>query len=624
MASVSMISLSAIFLLMSRTNCQELLTPQDGSGSGYTVEDRLLLQRKTSGDVLDAPNVKQSSCNPGRVEQQNSSCVEHFSDTDYKTVVCIDGEYSLTPCYCLSNENKTRFGYCQYTCFRKSFLTASNITSLLHEECSRFNRTGKFCARCVENTTYPAYSFTLRCVECHWKWMNLVKYIGLAYGPLTVFLLLIMILRVSVNSAPLLGFIFVAQVSTMPFQMRLGQGLSEANSLHTYQVRGLYVLSTVYGIWNLDFFRSFIPPFCIHPKWKMIDVMCLDYIISSFPCVVIFVTYTVAVFYSRGYKVFFWWKPFHWCFSRLRNGMNIKTSLVDAFGTFFSLSYAKTLNTTFDVLAFTKTWDSAGHDRGNYPYYDAKATKYYSNSHHLPLGLFFFTAFNIVPIVVLFIYSLRKPQHQARIRFENEQRFFRPLLNTLVASYRDGSDGRCNCRWFSVVYLVARIVICVTLMLTPNIFFQFVAAAILLATGMLVAVVRPYKSNFYNTVDIILMLSLALSYTSIAAYYFASFMSPTLTPLVQSFGEVVCLVPFAYMTGLVLYHAVIVCRLPQRAIEKASKRFYSLKDLLARVAEKFHMSPHHELPANIRGAQTTYIEIESDTLRISNVDLCQR
>lgn len=619
MASLSVVSLSAIFLLIPWTNGQELLIPR--SSSGDSIEDHSLLQRQPSSDVSDAPNVKQSSCNPGRVEQQNS-CDEQYSD-EYKTVVCIDGKYSLTPCNCLSNESGPLFGYCQYTCFRNSFLTAPNITSLLHNECSPFHRTGNFCEKCTENTSYPAYSFTLMCVKCQWRWMNLVIYIALAYGPLTVFLLLIMIFRVSVNSAPLLGFIFVSQISTMPFQMRLGQGLIEANNtiLHPYQVIGLKILSTVYGIWNLDFFRSIIPPFCIHPNWKTINVMCLDYIISSFPCVVIIITYTIVVFYSRGYKIFFWWKPFHWCFSRLRNEMNIKTSLVDAFGTFFSLSYAKTLNTTFDILAFTTTWDSEGNSKGNYFYYDTKRFDF--NSYRVLLGLFFFSVFNILPIVILFIHSLRKPQHQALGHIENERRFFQPLLNTLVASYRDGSDGGCNCRFFSVVYLVARIAICVTLMLTPNIFFQFVAAIILLATGMLVAVIRPYKSNVYNTVDIILMLSLALSYTSIAAYYFASFISPTKTRIIQFFCEVVCNVPLAYMTGLVLYHTVMVCRLPQRGIKKTSKYFRSLKNLLARVAKRFHMSPLHELPTNIRGTRTTYIAIESDTLRVSNVDLCQ-
>lgn len=620
MASLSVVSLSAIVLLIPWTSGQDSLTP--GSSSGNLVEDHSLLQRQPSSDVVDTPNVKQPSCNQGRVEQQNS-CDERYSDHHYKTVVCIDGEYSLTPCNCLSNESGLLFGYCQYTCFTNSFLTEPDITSLLHKECSHFNRSGEFCKECANNTAYPAYSFTLKCVDCQWRWMNLVKYIAQAYVPLTVFLLLIMIFRVSVNSAPLHGFIFVSQISTMPFQMRLGQGLVETKILHTHQVIGLKVLSTVYGIWNLDFFRSIFPPFCIHPNWKTINVMYLDYIISSFPCVVIIVTYTIVVFYSRGYKVFFWWKPFHWCFSRLRNGMNIKTSLVDAFGTFFSLSYAKTLNTTFDILAFTETWDSAGNSRGNYFYYETK--RFNSSLDRVLLGLFFFTVFNILPIVVLFIHSLRKPKHRTLVHIENERRFFQPLLNTLVASYRDGSDGGKNCRFFSIVYLVARIVICVTLVLTPNIFFQFVAATILLATGMLVAVIRPYKSNVYNTVDTILMLSLALSYTSIAGYYFASFISPTKTLLimVQAFGEVVCNIPLAYMTGLVLYHAVMVCRLPQRGIKKTSKYFHSLQNLLARVAKKFHMSPYHELPANIRGTRTTYIAIESDTLRISNVDLCQ-
>ena len=617
----SIMPLSAIFWLIMGSHGLELLTPQRSSGDDfYPAEDHLALQRQPSSEFSGTPGFQQASCTPHRVEQHNSTCKEQNFDYPHGIVKCINGNITLAPCYCLSNDSSPLLGYCQFTCFRISFLTSSSISSLVKEQCKPFNRRGKFCGRCITNTSYPVYSFSLKCVRCEWNWRNVVKYVALAYGPLSIFLLLLMAFRVSVNSAPLLGFIFVSQICCIPFQMRIATGMIESGYVNGYRSVGLHILGTVYGIWNLDFFRSIIPPFCIHPQWATIQVMCLDYIIASYPCVLILLTYTTVEFYSRGYKIFSWWKPFHLCLTRLRNGMNIKTSLVDAFGTFFSLSYSKTLNTTFDILAITKTWNKDGNEGSPSLYYDAT-----DHIHPLfvSLGLLLFITFNVLPIAVLLIHSLRKPPQQALVHNEipdDERRFFQPLLNTLLASYRDGSDGGRNCRFFSIVYLTVRIIIVGTLMLTPNIFFQLVAAIILLATGMLVAVIKPYKFNAYNTVDTVLMLSMALSYTGVAAYYFAHYMSPTSLQFAQHFSEVVCNIPFLYIVLLMQYYFIMVSRLPQRAVAKVSKWLSILKTVVRRV--RIQRSPRYEVPVNIRGAGTMYVAIESGTVRVSNVDLC--
>jgi len=41
-------------------------------------------------------------------------------------------------------------------------------------------------------------------------------------------------------------------------------------------------LATVYGIWNLDFFRTLYPPFCSVPGTKTLDVIATDYIIAFY------------------------------------------------------------------------------------------------------------------------------------------------------------------------------------------------------------------------------------------------------------------------------------------------------------------------------------------------------
>ena len=111
------------------------------------------------------------------------------------------------------------------------------------------------------------------------------------------------------------------------------------------------ILGTIYGIWNLDFFRSLYTPFCLHPSLTILQVMTLDYIIAAYPLVLIFLMYALVDMYSHNYQpVVFVLRPFHFCFTRFRHQLNIRTSLVDAFGTFFSLSYIKFFSTSMDLL----------------------------------------------------------------------------------------------------------------------------------------------------------------------------------------------------------------------------------------------------------------------------------
>ena len=494
-------------------------------------------------------------------------------------VECHNGSYvTVLPCYCMFNAT---VGYCFYTCFNKDFFVAENTNNWV-QLCDSFNRTGRFCGSCKKDTAFPVYSFSLRCVECNANWKNVAKYIALAYGPMTLFLIIIVVFRVSINSAPLLGFIFVAQISTSPFQMRLAKGVFD--QLNSFQKFGINICASMYGIWNLDFLRFTFDPFCLHPSLSTIHVISLDYIIASYPCILILVTYGMAEFHARGYRLFIiLWKPFHYCFARFRHQLNIKTSMADAFGTFFSLSYAKTLTTTIDLVSFTRVWNSDGTIISHQVYYDASRRPL--SDEHVPfllLALLFFSVFNVIPIFVLFVYSFKQQYLPTE-----ERHFFYPLMNTLLASYKDGRGHGCNCRFFVVVYLIARIIVYAAIMFTLNYFFQLLAALLLLVLGMLVAVIKPYKSTVYNTTDTVLLLSLALSYLGVASYYYAFYISPMSLHITEYAPGILFVVPSSYIAVLVLYNAWVVNKLPQRTVKEvhtqAVKLMQSIKSMIHRL-----------------------------------------
>ena len=89
------------------------------------------------------------------------------------------------------------------------------IDSAIHSNlCLHFNRRCLLCAKCAQGYGVPCCTFSLHCVPRQnvTLWRNVLKYVAIGYGPLTVFFIFIVMFTVSVNSAPLHGLIFVCQI----------------------------------------------------------------------------------------------------------------------------------------------------------------------------------------------------------------------------------------------------------------------------------------------------------------------------------------------------------------------------------------------------------------------------
>ena len=303
-------------------------------------------------------------------------------------------EANVLRCYCLTPTNKTTInpkevqyviGHCLQGCFfPQKYYEYYNVSLWNGTFCSAYKRIGTLCGACKSGHGPPVYAFSLQCVECHTFWKHLFLYIVIAYGPLTLFLATIVFFTVSVNSAPLHGWIFVCQICSSSLYMRLVTRMGELK----YLPKPLYqVFGTFYGIWNLDFFRSVYDPFCLHPSLTTLQVISLDYVIAAYPLVTILVMYVLVHLYSQEYRpVVILWKPFHYCCTRFRHQLNIKTSLIDAFGTFFSLSYVKFLSTTVDLVIPTLVWNENG-STSYHSYTDG--TQLYFRNGHLPFGCVF-------------------------------------------------------------------------------------------------------------------------------------------------------------------------------------------------------------------------------------------
>ena len=84
---------------------------------------------------------------------------------------------------------------------------------------------------------------------------------------------------------------------------------------------------------------------------------------------------------------------------------------------------------------------------------------------------------------------------------------------------------------------------------------------------MLVAVIQPYKSAVYNTVDTILILSLGLIGTGTISYFIAYSQDPQSEVLSNVMTLTSLLIPVVYIIGYWGYHVCVIKKMPQRMLK---------------------------------------------------------
>ena len=277
-----------------------------------------------------------------------------------------DKTVSIKSCYCMTldeNTLKPVVSDCLYTCYTVyndileghlfNLVGTNTTTNLNNVTCGRYNRKGTACGECIEGHSLPVYSYSLSCVECSDYKYNWLKYIAVAYIPLTLFYFTVIIFRISATSGSMIGYVTVSQMVATYSLVKLY--LTQAN------VQGekvfISIIAILYSIWNLDFFRSLYPPFCLHPKLTALHVLMLDYLVAVYPMILVLLTYIFVKFDDRFRLTMCLCWPVNKCFRHFRKELDIKSSLISAFATMLLLSYVKILNVTANILIFGYHYD---------------------------------------------------------------------------------------------------------------------------------------------------------------------------------------------------------------------------------------------------------------------------
>ena len=460
----------------------------------------------------------------------NTTCV---CSNSLKEVVNCDTsskESSIAVGYCMTHHNSsvgTVVGKCPYNTNHNAssvYLTLpTNISELNTFMCGGFNRQGMLCGSCKEGYGPAVLSYTMQCVNCsddHYGW---AIYLVLQIIPVTVLYILIAVFHVRVASMQAFALFCQVLVNTFNFNTTLYSTLAYTRSTFFYVL--LQIGLTFYGIWNLDFFLYVIPPFCVSSTIKGIHVLMFHFTVAFFPLCLILFTYAIIKLHDRRVCIVIWvFKPFIRCFSPcLRNReWNPKASIVSTFATFLLFSYSKILFVSLNLILPIQVYNIRGTPTQDSPvlYYDS--TVQYFSKQHLPFAIFailILISFVFLPPLLLGLYPIKTFRRQFDRCGFRRWYALHIFVETFQGWYKDGTNGTRDFRTVSVLYLVLRIALAVSIVVVADIavpsgpytsFVWFLPGIVFIGLAMFFSLVRPYKVDYMNVLDSLILALLGL------------------------------------------------------------------------------------------------------------------
>ncbi len=151
----------------------------------------------------------------------------------------------------------------------------------------------------------------------------------MVYIPLTVFVVLVIAFRLSVNSGLMVVYVTLSQ-------LMISRNLAKLY-LSIHNDMSFKITFTLYSIWNLELFYAFLPDLSLHPNLYALQVLALDYVLAVYPMLMVILTYLVVFLHGRSRLVVCLCKPFYIFFHRFRKEWDIGNSLVASFATLILL-----------------------------------------------------------------------------------------------------------------------------------------------------------------------------------------------------------------------------------------------------------------------------------------------
>ena len=442
-----------------------------------------------------------------------SYCMDYNEEDD---VVFVGG------CYFINKKGKVQGMYVKFP---------QNVSELNPFLCSGLNRTGVMCSQCQKGLGTAIFSYSMQCLPCMSSGFGWILYVFLATLPTTILFLIVLIFQCRcITSGYMNSYIFVCQlaVSTLNDLPRLVDLFTSASFSFISRI-----LISIIGIWNLDFFRYLIPPFCVSDQISLLHVVALEYIVAFYPLLLTVVVYICIQLHARDCQVIVclcrvFCKCFNSCRQRWGRQWDPFASLVHTFAAFLLLSYSKILVISLRLLSYTQLRLPTGGtlDPPMRVLHDPSLEWF--GEKHLPfalLAIIILCLFVFLPALFLLLYPMRTFQRCLGC-CGRRLLALHAFADVLQGCYKNGTNGTRDCRYFAGLYLVFRIV------LLPAVyggsiygFYGDMVSTVCLITGSLLFLLFcPYKNSSWlniwdsTTFSLYAFVLFCLMYSKYVAY----------------------------------------------------------------------------------------------------------
>ena len=479
---------------------------------------------------------------PGRVVR----CDPNTNQTMVRSGYCMDYD---------KDKDEVFVGKCRYSNFTATFYGVyeppQNAATLNHFLCGGLNRTGVMCSQCEKGLGTTIFSYSMQCLPCMSGSLGWTLYMFLATFPTTILFLVVLILQCRcITSGPMNAFILACQLSISTVNYKI-------STLKGTNFHGILLgLFTICGIWNLDFFRYLLPPFCVNDQIGPLHVIALEYVVAFYPLLLTIIAYICIQLHARDCRVIVCLcRVFCKCFSSCRRRWGRQwdpfASLVHTFASFLLLSYSKILIVSLQLLSYTQLHVPTGGvlDPPRRLYHDPSLEWF--GEKHLPFALpaiFILCIFVFLPALFLLLYPMRIFQKCLGC-CGGRWLALHAFADVLQGCYKNGTNGTRDCRYFAGLYLVLRIVILPTMYGSSifGLYDEMLSIVSLVTASLLFLLFRPYKdSSWLNIWDSSLLSIIAFGVLCITYTEYVA-----LVPF--EIVEVIALLPFIYLFIFVTY-----------------------------------------------------------------------
>ena len=493
-------------------------------------------------------------------------------------------ELGVLDCYCITDHRTPKgklvpvVGSCVFNCGNLSHSVIDRIYHTAPSNCSQLNRQGTLCGQCLDGYAVPAYGYNFNCMKCNSELQSWWLYLAYAFLPLTIFIVIILVFRINVVSPKLYVFVFAAQNISTPINLRVLLTQISLDTTPLYSKVAVLFMATVYGIWNLDFFRvNVLPDVCINVA--PLHIRALDYLVAIYPMLLMGVSYIIVELHGCGFKpVLCMWRPFHGFFVRFRRHWGIQTSIMEAFVTFFVLATTKTFSVSYEFLIGARLFMRDG--KTAWYLYSEPDIKYFGVN-HLPyalMALIVSFVFIFFPLSLLLCFQskwFRKCLTKCQLRGPTLNEF----VHTYQRYYKDGSNGTWDCRWFAAYYIIIKIAAFFTYAVSlAEISYVFITIVSIIA-AVISVIVQPYREEYdmFNTISAVFLLWQAILFALMAKEGLSRLLATRFKDGFISF-VVFSFAPLVYIIAVTGHHFVKRCNC--KCVKESSPTLSPLPDRL--------------------------------------------